>query len=169
MPAMKSLVLIPSVLLASCASPGPGYEPPAGAQRGNLLLERVNVDVLMISIYSDARNCSAPLVLGAKGREFYEGKPFPLEAGKEYAVQMKAMAQASILSIATCVQPATFSFKPEANQNYKARYIVDLKEKSCRFSLARVGVDGKEAVEPSFRVRTPLGTQFQPNQPNCQP
>lgn len=167
--AKRTFAVLASALLVSCAAPGPGYEPPAGAPRANLLLERVGVDVLLISIYSDARNCSVPVSLGAKGREFYDGKPFPLEAGKEYALQMKAMAQSSLLSIASCVQPATFSFKAEVNQTYKTRYVVDLKEKLCRFSLARIGADGKEVPEPSLRVRTSLGTSFQPNQPNCQP
>ena len=124
---------------------------------------------MLLTFYSNGANCTEKRAF-ADGSAFWDGKPISLEAGREYAFGMFAVADTSAgvgLSSTTC-DLQVLSFRPEANVKYKLLYRTAPTQKKCYTSLMRVGSDGREAPEPSFRQRKPIKTDIS-GTPECAP
>jgi hypothetical protein len=155
-----------SLLVAACAGPAV-YEPAAGASVSTITFDRGDAKAMALTFYSNGGNCTEKRTLPG-GSAFWDGKPISLEAGREYAFGMFTITDSSVgwmtaplgfvtLSSTTC-DMQILSFRPQANARYKLSYRTDPGQKRCTTSLTRVGFDGREAPEPSFRQRQPIKT-----------
>mgnify|MGYP003575489258 CR=1 FL=1 len=165
-----------SVLIAGCAGPAV-YAPTVGAPVSTMTLDRGDAKAMALTFYANGSNCTEKRTLPG-GSAFWDGKPISMEAGREYAFGMLTVADTNIgwftaplgfvtLSSSTC-DMQILSFRPQAGMNYRLSYRTDHAQKKCYTSLTRVGADGRETPEPSFRQRQPIKTDGS-GAPECAP
>jgi hypothetical protein len=163
-------------LVVGCAGPAV-YQPGAGAPISTLRFDKGEAKAMALTFYANGANCTDKRTLPG-GSAFWDGQPVSLEAGREYSFGMFTIVDSSIgwmtaplgfvtLSSSTC-DMQILSFTPQANTAYKLRYRSEPAQKKCYTSLVRVGADGQEVTEPSFRQRQPIKTDGS-GAPECAP
>lgn len=174
-----AIAIVAGFLAAGCAGPAV-YQPSPGAPTATLTFDRGDAKAMVLNFYTNGANCTDKRMLPG-GSAFWEGQPVTLEAGREYAFGMFTIVDSNVgwmdvlLGLET-PSPMTcdrqiLSFRPQANTAYKLRYRTEYAERECNASLAlaRVGLDGREVPEPSFRQRQPIKTDGNSVAPECAP
>ena len=130
-------------------------------------MARGQAKAMAFTFYANGANCTDKRMLpGASA--FWDGQPVSFEAGGEYAFGIFTVVDTNVgwmtaplgfvtLSSTTC-DMQILSFKPEANTAYKLKYRVEAAQNRCYTSMVRVGTDGREVAESSFRQRQPIKT-----------